>query len=203
MSASTLPAERLPRLQTPVEAVEPVRRSYFYDLIRIAFPKQPDPLAGTSMFVAPHSGCGVSFLCSHIATELAQGNRVLLADASTLVALTHQDIDNTSQICERVEPGRVWVLGQQQLAKFKGDARVAHSSIAALLDDLKEEFSAIIIDAPALSDSDAALVLSTAVYGTILVAQAGHTSKRQIVDAHRRISTLGGRVLGSIYNSRD
>ncbi|HEX4166458.1 MAG TPA: hypothetical protein VHZ55_13400 [Bryobacteraceae bacterium] len=205
MSATTaLPAERLPRLQVPGETVEPGRRNYFSDLIRISFPKQPDALACATMFTAPHPGCGVSFICSYIATEMAaQGGKVLLADAHAIVALTHQDGGIAFQLCERIEPGRVWVLGLQQLSKGRTEAKAVCASVTSILDSLKQEFSVIIIDAPATSASDDALILSTAVYGTVLVAEAGRTEKRQIVESQRRISALGGRVLGSVYNSRD
>ena len=204
MSATTLPAERVARLQVSTEIVEPVRRTYFSDLIRVSFPKQPDGLACATLFTAPQPGCGVSFICSYIAAEMAaQGGKVLLADANAILALAHLNGATALQLCERIEPGRVWVLGAQQLSKRRPDAKGVGTSVTSLLDYLKREFSAIIIDAPATSESNDALLLSTVVHGTVLVAEAGQTTKAQVVHAHRSIVALGGRVLGSVYNSRN
>jgi hypothetical protein len=35
----------------------------------------------------------------------------------------------------------------------------------------------------------------------LLLAKRGRTTKREIVNAQRKMASLGGRVLGSIYNS--
>jgi Mrp family chromosome partitioning ATPase len=196
MSTTTVSAERFMR--------EPVRKSYFSDLIRIAFPKQPESLAAPTMFTAPHPGSGVSFVCSCIAAELAsEGSKVLLADAHALISLAREDGRFPLQYCERVEPGRVWVLGMSQLAIADAGSESGYLSVASVLDRLVPEFSHIIIDAPAISESDDALLLSTSVYGTVLLAKRGRTTKREIVDAERKMASLGGHVLGSIYNSRD
>ena len=53
-----------------------------------------------------------------------------------------------------------------------------------------------------MSVSDDALELAAAVHGTVLIAQAGATAKQEIVKAHQNFVSLGGRVLGSIYNAR-
>src|ERR1700761_8861258 len=92
-------------------------RSYFSDLLRIAFAQQPGSLAPIVMFTAPGPRCGVSFVCSCIAAELAsEGNKVLLADAHALISLARQEGRVPLKYCERVEPGRVWVMGMSQLA---------------------------------------------------------------------------------------
>jgi Mrp family chromosome partitioning ATPase len=194
MSTTTVSTERFTR--------EPVGKSYFSDLLRIAFPKQPESLAAPTMFTAPHPGSGVSFVCSCIAAELAcEGGKVLLADAHALISLARQDGRFPLPYCERVEPGRVWVLGMSQLATADTDSRAVYLSAASVLDRLVPEFSHIIIDAPAISESDDALLLSTSVHGIVLLAKRGRTTKREIVNAQRKMASLGGRVLGSIYNS--
>lgn len=203
MSATPIQAERVSRIPLPHELPDSFRRSYFSDLIRAAFPKQPDNAGCATLFTAAHAGCGVSFICSYVATEVAvQAGKVLLADAKALVELTEKYDEDAFQLCERIEPGRVWILGTQQLRNKGTLRRPPSASLSTVLDQLSKEFPAIVIDAPAVSDSDDALLLSTAVYGTVLVAEADRTDKRAFAEAYRRISGLGGRVLGSIYNSR-
>ena len=182
---------------------EPAHPSYFSELIRVVFERRSEVLGSAVQFAAPHPGCGVSYICSSIAAQLAgMGGKVLLADAQAILALAHRGAVHAAAVCERVEPGRVWVLGSCQIeAAGLGSSRAA-SSPAAALELLRREFSHVVIDAPALSASDDALTLSAAVLGTVFVAASGRTEKRQIVNAHRTFTSLGARVFGSVYNAR-
>lgn len=155
------------------------------------------------MFVSPHPGAGVSFISSYVATELAAlGGRVLLADAQGLVALTRMPVQLAVKQVERIELSRLWVLGSRQIGLPLDDERDTTSSLASIMSALRDDFPYIVIDAPALSVSDDAIKLATIVHGTVLVAQAEHTLKQEVRAACDRFTSLGGRVLGSVYNAR-
>ncbi len=98
-----------------------------------------------------------------------------------------------------IDSSRLWVLGPGHMeAGDQGDP----SSVASVLTALREEFMHIIVDAPALSISGDAITLAAAVFGTVLVAQSGSTATQEVVRARQKFISLGGRVLGSIYNGR-
>lgn len=217
MSATVLPNERYIKLKKPEGLQEPIAPSYFSELIRVAFSSKAKDQGGAVLFTAPHRGCGVSYFCSYIAAELAlAGNKVLLADAEAILALAKRDSVDIA-LCERIGPGRVWVLGMKQVqgADIPGiDLRNMDlhnvdrcslrttSSPMTVLELLTQEFSHVVIDAPALAVSDAALTLSAAVLGCVFVAEAGQTEKRQIIEAHKKFISLGARVFGCIYNAQ-
>lgn len=202
MNTSVFSADRAPRLLYTEEAPAPVRRSYFSDLIQTVFFRDIDPECRPTMFTSTTSGAGVSFVCSSVATELAAlGGKVLLADAQTLVRLARRPEKDAVNGPERIDLSRLWVLGPRQI-----DLRAAPdgvpSSLTTVLTALRDEFTHIIVDAPALSSSEDAIILAAVVYGTIFVAQSGSTGTQEIAQARQKFISLGGRVLGSVYNGR-
>ena len=203
MSTSVYSPERAPRLLHAEEGHLPFRRSYFSELIQGLFLRDIDPECRPMMFTSPNPGAGVSFTCSYIATELASlGCKVLLLDAQAVSRLARRPAEEAVKQAERVELSRLWVLGARQLTVRPVDERVPSSSIGGVLTALREEFAHILIDAPALSVSEDAMNLAAAVYGTVLIAQNGATAKEEIVHARNKFVSLGGRVLGAIYNGR-
>ena len=207
MNTTVLLTERYVRPRASEAPQEPAHHSYFSELIRVVFNRPTQNLEtdlGTAvLFAAPHPGCGVSYICSYIAADLAaSGGKVLLADAQAVLALTSRDSGRAVSLCERVEPGQVWVLGGKQIEDAGHCPPRLPSSPMAVLDLLTQEFTHIVIDAPALSVSDDALTLSAAVYGSVFVAEAGRTEKRQLTEARSKFTSLGARVFGSIYNAR-
>ncbi len=150
--------------------------------------------------VAPDAG--VSYVCAYLATELANATgRVLLADAHTLLQLARVPATVAVALAEPVDPGKLWVLGPKQLEVPFVENPSARSSVAALLACCRQTFTHVIIDAPSLDVSEDAITLATAVYGTILAVQFD-TRKQAVIHARERITSLGGRVLGSIFNAR-
>ncbi len=200
MSTSVFPSERSPRLLHTEETLAPLRRTYFSDLIETLFHQDLDPECRPILFTSTTTGAGVSFACSSIATELASlGGKVLLADAQTLVRLARRPGRDAVTQSRHIDSSRLWVLGPGQMeAGDQGDP----SSVASVLTALREEFMHIIVDAPALSISGDAITLAAAVFGTVLVAQSGSTATQEVVRARQKFISLGGRVLGSIYNGR-
>ena len=155
-----------------------------------------------TMITSVTADAGVSFLCTYIATELANlGHRVLLADARALIQMTRMSTSAAVALAEPVEPGRLWVLGSKQSGKPLVESTQTRVSVAALLGACRQTFTHVIIDAPSLETNEEAISLATSVYGTILAVQCD-TRKRAIIEARDHITSLGGRVLGSIFNGR-
>lgn len=145
----------------------------------------------------------MSFTSSYVATELETlGGRVLLADAQALVNLARRPAQDFVKLAERVDLSRLWVLGMKQVSTRSSEDRSSVSSVISVLAALRHEFTYIVIDAPALSASADAITLATAVYGTVFVAQAGRTAMNEVVRARQKFVSLGGRVLGSVYNAK-
>jgi Mrp family chromosome partitioning ATPase len=203
LTQSLFSADRSPRLWQAEESLPPLPYTYFSELLQSIFLHDHDSECKPVMFTSPTSGAGVSFICSYIGTDLVRlGYKVLLAEAQTLVRLSRMPLDEVVTKAERIDMSRLWVLGHKQIEKDVINERVAGSSVSSVVNSLREGFTHVIVDAPALSASDEALTLATAVHGIILVAQQKGTGKKEIVRAHQRFASLGGRVLGTIYNAR-
>jgi len=73
----------------------------------------------------------------------------------------------------------------------------------ALLEQLRQPFDTIILDAPPLNLVTDAAVLGTLADSTILVARAGATDKRALQHAASQLYHLGVHVSGTIMNGFD
>jgi succinoglycan biosynthesis transport protein ExoP len=194
--------ERAPRFTSPGEPFAP-RRTYFSDLIQTLFHGDPRSAGKGVMFTSTASGAGVSFICSSIATELAnQGDRVLLADAETILRLARRPVESIFPICQRIETTTLWVLGPRQYEDRAADPNVDETSATTVLSMLSQTFNHIVIDAPSLASADDAILLGAAVQGTVLVVQSGSAEQQEIAQVCRKFSSLGARILGSVYNAR-
>ena len=200
---SLMSPERSPRLFRAEEGDLPLRNGYFSELIQSIFLRDLDTECKPVMFTSPSPGAGVSFTCSCIVTDLAAiGHKVLLADAQTLVRLARRPAEESLLKAERIDMTRLWVLGQRQMGTRVMDERFTPSSVSSVLAALCDEFTHIVIDAPALSASDDAITLAAAVYGTVFVAHRDRTARKEMVQARQQFVSLGGRVLGTIFNAR-
>ncbi len=175
--------------------------SLFADLIRTVFPLKAEAAGTTLMLTAPHRGCGVSYASSCIVAELAPSNaKVLLADAHSLALLRHAE--TAFSRCERIGPGRVWILGHRQSRAGDPDFYKSVVSPLAVLEALRQEFTHIVIDTPALDESELALLFATAVTGVVLVVRAGHTEAQAITESCKQLTSLGAHIFGSVYSDR-
>jgi polysaccharide biosynthesis transport protein len=194
--------ERAPRFTSSAESSAP-RRTHFSDLIQALFHGDHRSAGKGVLFTSTASGAGVSFICSSIATELANhGDRVLLADAQTILRLAHRPVESVFPICQRIETSTLWVLGPRQYEDRAADPNVEETSASSVLNMLAQTFNHIVIDAPSLASSDDAILLATAVQGTVLIVQSGSAEQQEITQVCRKFSSLGGRILGSVYNAR-
>jgi capsular exopolysaccharide synthesis family protein len=88
------------------------------------------------------------------------------------------------------------VLGPGELPNNPSEL-LGSERMRALLAQLKQRFSYILIDTPeALSISDAALIGAMA-DGILLVVRLGSTPRHYVEQAHNMLETMGGNVLGT------
>jgi len=79
------------------------------------------------------------------------------------------------------------------LARTAGDLK-------GLLDLMQERFSAVLIDSPAIQDSEVSLMLSRHCDTTALVVRAEHSPRAAVRNAVTEIERHGGNVLGTVLN---
>ena len=153
------------------------------------------------LFSAAEPGAGVTWTASAVAAELAAGGRkVLLAEASVIASLSkHEDV---VELCDRVGPDLIWVLGPKQACHSAFPVSGARGRPLKVLSALRAEFPYIILDSPALSRSDVALRLAPLTAGAVLVLRKAKTETRDVLAACKKFTTIGSQVLGCVYNAR-
>ena len=72
--------------------------------------------------------------------------------------------------------------------------------IFGILITLRQYFDVIFVDVPPISIVADGLILANQVDYTILVAAAGKTKKKMIVDAKRAIESVNGKIAGVVLN---
>lgn len=73
--------------------------------------------------------------------------------------------------------------------------------MARLIEKLRAEYDAVLIDTPPLVPVTDAAVLSTRADGVLLVVRCGRTSRHQLAAAVRSLSAVGAVVLGSVLSA--
>lgn len=162
-------------------------------------------------------GEGKTTIAANLATSLAFGtNRVLLVEADlrhpTLsdsfgisrnslgisnYLMFHSDI---RELVHSTDIPQLFVLPSGSINPSNPSELVHSQEMKELLSKLRSEFDYLIIDSsPAIGMADA-FVLSTIVDGTILVAGAGMTMRKDISHVVNRLSNLGGQFLGVVIN---
>jgi len=198
--------EYLPAAESTDFAFEKLRFSRFSRFSRFiaaTFDRSREEARTSIMLTSPLKEAGVSFICCSIAAELAQrGERVLLVDAHALVAARTLLPLTVASLCRRVGSHSLWVLGSKEIASFENThVRHEEETCCSILRELERDFTYVLIDAPALTAALDAELLSSAVYGTVLVVRSGSTSGSDLTRAHRRLTAFGGRVLGTLFNA--
>jgi len=167
-------------------------------------------------------GDGKSITAMNLALTLAQqGVRTLLIDSDLRKGMLHD------MFAVRREPGLTQVLiGESSIAAAVQKISLGHDGqflyvltsgqrppnpaellgserMRALLEQLRQPFDTIILDAPPLNLVTDAAVLGTLADSTILVARAGATDKRALQHAASQLYHLGVHVSGTIMNGFD
>ncbi len=170
----------------------------------------------TLLVTSPLGGDGKTTVCYNLAVAFAQqGKRVLLIDADMRKARLHHPAKISKM------PGLSDILA----TGWTGDAAKRHSEISnlsfipagttppmpaellglprfdQLLDELSQHFDLVLIDSPPVLLVTDALILSTKLYGTIVVVRSGVTSRTVFSRALEGLARSDGRKIGIVLNS--
>ena len=175
----------------------------------------PNGAPKTLLVTGADVACGKSTITINLATAFAQlGGRVLVIDCdlrhpSVHVKLKHQPVNGLSnyltgdmsaaEVTQYSEVGNFFFIpaGHQppNPAELLGSDRMVQ-----LLSLAGEKFDQIIIDGPPTLGLADAIILASIVDGTVLVAEAGKSNKKALINAQKRLHSVGVPLLGTIIN---
>jgi Mrp family chromosome partitioning ATPase len=189
---------------------------------------QSDPhrlRAGAAIvFTSASGGEGVSHVTQLFAVEMARhtGRRTLVIAAERLQGLGVEDYMQMPWNCHPTNIENLWMLpakssrkngrgasteADQQLPQRSYLMRVAKQgeevdTALDSVDALRVSFDNILIDCGSLQDSSEAAVLGSRVDGVVVVVEAGHSRREEILNAQRTVLQAGGKFLGFVLNRR-
>ncbi len=197
--------------QPQSEAVEPLRALRSQLILRWLNGTKRKVLAVTSA----ERGDGRSWLAANLATMFAQlGERTLLIDADMRHPRQHRlfNIDNSGglsalltgragrEIARRIHPQlRLYVLPAGVLPPNPQEL-LARQVFEVVVDHFAAQFSVVIVDTPAISETADAQILAANAGSAILVARRNHTLQSKLLNAMEMLTQTGVNVIGSVMN---
>jgi chain length determinant protein tyrosine kinase EpsG len=197
--------------QPQSEAVEPLRALRSQLILRWLNGTKRKVLAVTS----PERGEGRSWLAANLATMFAQlGERTLLIDADMRHPRQHRlfNIDNSvglsalltgragREIARRIHPQlRLYVLPAGVLPPNPQEL-LARQVFEVVVDHFAAQFSVVIVDTPAISETADAQILAANAGSAILVARRNYTLQSKLLAAMDSLAQTGVNVIGSVIN---
>jgi protein-tyrosine kinase len=197
--------------QPQSEIVEPLRALRSQLILRWLNTADRKVLAVTSA----ERGEGRSWLAANLATMFAQlGERTLLIDADMRHPRQHRlfNIDNSvglsalltgragREIARRIHPQlRLFVLPAGVLPPNPQEL-LARQVFDVILDHFAAQFSLVIIDTPAVSETADAQLLAANAGSALMVARRNHTSQSKLLAARDILADSGANIVGSVIN---
>jgi protein-tyrosine kinase len=197
--------------QPQSEIVEPLRALRSQLILRWLNSTDRKVLAVTS----PERGEGRSWLAANLATMFAQlGERTLLIDADMRHPRQHRlfNIDNSvglsalltgragREIARRIHPQlRLFVLPAGVMPPNPQEL-LARQVFDVILDHFAAQFSLVIIDTPAISETADAQLLAANAGSAIMVARRNRTSQNKLLSARDILVDSGVNIVGSVIN---
>jgi protein-tyrosine kinase len=197
--------------QPQSEIVEPLRALRSQLILRWLNSTERKVLAVTS----PERGEGRSWLAANLATMFAQlGERTLLIDADMRHPRQHRlfNIDNSvglsalltgragREIARRIHPQlRLFVLPAGVMPPNPQEL-LARQVFDVILDHFAAQFSLVIIDTPAISETADAQLLAANAGSAIMVARRNRTSQNKLLSARDILVDSGVNIVGSVIN---
>src|SRR5882724_11534944 len=172
-------------------------------------------------FTSASLGEGVSHVAQLFAVELARhtGRRTLIVNAERMQSLGVEDYLQMPWNCHPTNIDNLWMLPARK--QKKRNARDDHQELPKRsflmrvpkdgeeidtgldsVDALRVSFDNILIDCGALKDSTDAAMLASRVDGVVIVVDAGHSRREEILNSQRMIEQSGGKFLGFVLNKR-
>ena len=197
--------------QPQSEAVEPLRALRSQLILRWLNGTKRKVLAVTSA----ERGEGRSWLAANLATMFAQlGERTLLIDADMRHPRQHRlfNIDNSvglsalltgragREIARRIHPQlRLYVLPAGVLPPNPQEL-LARQVFEVVVDHFAAQFSVVIVDTPAISETADAQILAANAGSAILMGRRNHTRQSKLLSAMDTLTQSGVNVIGSVLN---
>ena len=197
--------------QPQSETVEPLRALRSQLILRWYNNAARKVLAVTS----PERGEGRSWLAANLATMFAQlGERTLLIDADMRHPRQHRlfNLDNSvglsslltgragGEIARRIHPQlRLYVLPAGIIPPNPQEL-LARPAFEVILDHLAAQFSLVIIDSPAVSETADAQILAATAGNALMIARRNHTRQAKLIAAMEILTDSGVNVVGSVIN---
>src|SRR6202453_2708315 len=160
-------------------------------------------------------GDGRSWLAANLATMFAQlGERTLLIDADMRHPRQHRifNIENSvglsalltgragREIARRIHPQlRLYVLPAGVLPPNPQEL-LARQVFEVVVDHFAAQFSVVIVDTPAISETADAQILAANAGSAILVARRNYTLQSKLLSAMETLTQTGVNVIGSVMN---
>lgn len=194
-----------------VEALRGLRTSLYF--------AQMDAGSNVILLTGPSPGVGKSFVSLNLAYLLSEaGQSVVVVDGDMRKGRIHEFLED-----RRRSPGLSQILtGQATLAdalRTLGDSSVTllpsgqlppnpsellmREQFPALLEDLRQQFDLVLVDAPPILAVTDAAVISAAVPNivTFMVAGAGMHPVAELEESVKRLSSRGHKVAGVVFNA--
>jgi succinoglycan biosynthesis transport protein ExoP len=195
----------------------PSSYSEAFNLVQRVFLVNPDLAPHVVVFTSPQRGVGCSWVCTRISETLATRlpGSVCVVDANLHSPALHryfrldnrrgltQALAESNPILDYVQPvrsRRVSVLttgcSSGQLTAWASDRLIQR------LTELRQRFSFLLIDAPAMNLYADVTLLSSVTDGAILVLEADSTRREAAVQARDALAAAKFRLLGAALNKR-
>ena len=161
---------------------------------------------------------GVSYVTQSFGVEIAKrtGKRTLIADARRLSQLNIMQYERVARNCFPTDVANLWNLPPEDASGINENVAEDESGdlylqtfgdnpIETLINNLQTlrfAFDYILLDCPALRDSDEAVFLAPETDGVMVVVEADRTRREQIQNARQTIEAADGNLLGFILNKR-
>ncbi len=215
---ATVPAMQPAGERAPQLEAGGAERDQLGKLVQRLFLSQGGDAARTVGFIAPERGNGCSWLCAHASEMLATvvPGGVCLVDASLHAPALHgtfrtknpeglaDALVNSNPIedylCPLARPN-LWLLTAGSVPGNWEELLVS-DRMQVRLAELRAQFDFVLVDAPSLSTTNAALVLGAACDGVVLVLKANSSRRDVARKAVEEIKANNVRILGAVLNQR-
>lgn len=177
----------------------------------------PPPAPRVVVVCGVRGKVGCSKMCAVITKALAEETeqRVCAVDGNFASPSLHRQFDSSNQagllevltlgrsaesLAQQVSPPNCWILphGRQGVKKH---SILASPEIQGCVDELRNQFEFVVIDAPPLSFSQDAIAFGKCSDGAILIAERGGTSMGDASSAKRRLDRARITLLGVVMTN--
>jgi capsular exopolysaccharide synthesis family protein len=174
--------------------------------------------ASVVMFTGASSKAGCTTTISEFALSLTRSfqNKVMMIDINLKNPMLHKFISqNYLNLHELItEEGQIdghilknmrenlQILSSKDESPDDVTRFLASGNFKQILDEMRDEFDFILIDAPPITKFSEAGLVAKLVDGAVIVVEAGETRKKVAMKVKKELQSLGVEILGAVLNRR-